>query len=56
MIADCEGCRYELREAYLMQKRGYHVATTPSFSCSYPDNRRHYGLIIVDDDGNILMQ
>jgi hypothetical protein len=36
-------------------EQGYHVATTPDLFLNYPVGRHHYALLIVDDDGKIIV-
>lgn len=42
-------------EAYYMQRHGFHLATTIDYESSYPASRKHFALMVVDDDGKIVM-
>lgn len=53
-INKCEGCSFEIEEAYRLIKKGYHLATCQDFPLSYPDSETHFGMIIVDDKGEII--
>jgi hypothetical protein len=56
MIPNCLGCRWELEDAYENElTNGWHIATTKdTYSC--PGVRSHFFLILVDDDGDIMMR
>ena len=53
MVPNCEGCEWEYEEACHMVRKGFHVATEAGRGVF--DKGRHYGLIIVDDDGKWVM-
>ena len=48
----CPGCEEELGAAYWYQKEGLHVATTLNDK-NYPDTKKHYLILMVDDKGDI---
>ena len=55
-VPNCEGCECEWGEVcYQVSKGGLHLATTPSRLGSYPFGRHHFGLILVDDNGRMMM-
>jgi hypothetical protein len=53
VICGCEGCEYEWEEACEQVREGYHLATGIGM-LSYPDEG-HFGLLIVDDNGDWVM-
>ena len=56
MISNCEGCRYEFEDAiYHQDKCHLHLATCVDIPTSYPVGRYHFGQILVDDDGKIVI-
>ena len=49
----CEGCEWEFDEAIRAQdEMGLHFATTTKHEI---DGRKHFFLLMVDDDGNLVM-
>jgi len=54
MIANCRGCWYELNEAYKYQQYGLHLAST--ITRKTVGERGHFGLIMVDDKGKIVVE
>lgn len=55
MIPNCDGCIEEICHAYMWQQEGYHLATTDKYPNSYPVGRHHFCLIMVNDDGKIVV-
>lgn len=56
IIANCEGCLEELHMAFDYIKKGYHMATSIDDPMSYNINKRgHFGVIIVDDKGKLIL-
>jgi len=56
MITNCDGCKEELRTAIEEQdKNGLHLATAEGVDTSYPNSRRHFFLVMVDDDGKVVI-
>ena len=50
MIPNCQGCRFELEEAYRWQQRGY---------CVIIENmgiREHCFVKVFDNNGNIILE
>lgn len=56
MIGNCRGCQEDKSYAYERQQEGDHVATTPDWPSSYPNNKGHYHILIVNDKGKIVVQ
>ena len=53
MIPNCEGCKYEFQEACNYVKSGYYLATI--IGRIGLGEKKHFGLIIVDDDGQLVV-
>ena len=58
VIPNCESCQYELRDAYRYQQAfGYYLATGifegRKMSC-YPNVRKHFALILVNNKGKVV--
>ena len=51
----CEGCDFELQFAYELQEQGLHVATTKDRPSSYPNTKKHFAVMMVDDNGKIVI-
>lgn len=56
MIPNCEGCKCESEEAYNYQQKGLYLATCIKIPNSYPKGRRHFYMILVNDEGKIKIQ
>jgi hypothetical protein len=58
MIPNCVGCRWELDEAYRVQEQdGLHLATCKDWPSSENiGHRGHFALVIVNDDGEVIMR
>jgi len=57
MEIDCEGCEYEFDLACEYIEKGLYLATSIDYPSSYLDTKnKHFALIIVDDDGNIIIK
>ena len=57
MIGNCKGCQEEFYQAYEYQKQGLYLATTASSSPSERIGRKgHFGLLMVNDKGKIIIQ
>ena len=57
MISNCKGCEEELYQAYEYQQQGLYLAT--SMNCKMSQNigrKGHFGLIMVNDKGKIIVQ
>ena len=48
MITNCKGCKEELQMAYEHQEDGLHLAVNPF-------QKGHFHIIMVDDDGKIVV-
>jgi len=55
MIPNCEGCKEERSQAYGYQSEGLFVATSLDMPYSYPVDKTHYMMIIVDDNGKVIV-
>jgi len=56
MIANCQGCQCEFDEACDCVREGFHVATCKDWPLTENIGRRgHYGILIVDDNGKIIV-
>jgi len=56
MIPNCEGCDYEWKEAcYQVANEELHLATTIDNEMSYPFGRHHFCMILVDDNGRVVV-
>ena len=53
MIPNCEGCKYELEEAYRLQKEGLHLANTKDDIGI--GERKHFGFLMVNNRGKIIL-
>ncbi len=56
MIPNCVGCKEELNFAFEYAKKGLYLATSIDCPSSYPNVREHFCLMMVDDDGNIMVK
>jgi len=57
MIPNCDGCKEELNQAIFYQDEGgLFLATSKDIPSTYPNKRRHFVLIMVDDTGKIMVQ
>ena len=54
MIPNCKGCEEEFGQACFMINRGYHIATAKGKELV--DKGKHYAILIVDDNGEIIMK
>ena len=54
MISNCKGCEFEFQEACDYVKSGYHLAATRERVVGLGE-RKHFGLMIVDDNGKIMV-
>lgn len=53
MIKNCEGCEWEFEESIRCQDdEGLHLATSKEYEY---DSRKHFTLILVNDEGKIIM-
>jgi len=53
MIPNCEGCKYEFEEAYRLQLEGLYLdSTNDDIGIG---KRKHFGLLIVNDRGKIVV-
>lgn len=51
----CEGCTFEWDEACDYVRRGLHLATFDEWPGSFPGGAKHFGMILVDDDGKVMV-
>lgn len=56
MIPNCPGCEYEFDEACVQVRNGYHLATCKDWPMTENiGSRGHLGIIIVDDNGKMML-
>jgi hypothetical protein len=57
MIPNCQGCEQELEEAlFLQDKYSLHVVTSPDLPNTYPQGRHHVFIIMVNDNGDVVLR
>jgi len=56
MIPNCSGCEEEFRMACDgIKNEGLHFATTKECCCGLGEKGKHLFLILVDNDGNVVI-
>lgn len=54
MIKNCQGCNEDLKAAYEYQQyENLYLATTPDDKTTYPNNKGHFHIMMVDNHGKI---
>jgi len=56
MIRNCRGCKEEWNFTFHLLEQGYHVATLTEQDSTYPDSKKHFAIIMVDDEGEVVVQ
>ena len=56
MRPNCKGCEFEFDDAYHYQEDGLYLATTIDLPSSYPVNKGHFFMIMVDDKGKAIIR
>ena len=53
MIAHCDGCKYEIEEAYDFQQEGLHLVD--AWYTYLGEKGKHFFIMMVDDDGKVMV-